>query len=568
MRTNPPSRRRRAVALLAAVVAIAAVTTAGPAGSADAPEPGPDAPAARLTLKGGGSWGPYREVLRWQDDLSEADQPIDLTYTPHGSLLGRQDFLDDKIDYVLSGVGFTPAELAEVPGGANGLIVAPVQVSSLGFLLQSPIPDGLTEFVIHCDPDDPNTPDPDSCLERRAYTGPVRIPNDNLAAMALRFPGPSQPPLTSWNNPAVLSAMGVDNFTTSPLAGPAPVLRSDADEASYYLQQWVATAAPSVWSQLKAAESQVQWEPITERLPRQAGASRDGVEQQGQQLTFGGGDPASGTITGFTAGVFAPLPASALSAVKQGAPNADLEFIQIRNANGDWVAPTPDSINAAVNAGGGAPNYALTNKVPGAYPLVWVDNLYAPAKGLSVQRTEATATLIRYLATDGQEVARPAGEGRLSPALVAMALAAANQLVKSNCEGPDRHVEDNTDPGPFAPDLPGIKAIGTMSHCVQGAAAPAGAGSGSGSGSGGSSSFTSSSDSSGAAASDDPGATGESGELKEKSGASAALSASKLPLPLPPIAGGLDRFATLLIGAAAYFVFRKPIRRALRQGAP
>jgi hypothetical protein len=546
-------------------IGLVALSAAPPAGSADEPAPPPD---TQLVLKGGGSWGPYRETLRWQDDLSGAKTPIDLRYTPHGSLLGRQDFIDGKVDFVLSGIGFTPEELAKVSGGANGVIAAPVQVSSLGFLLQKPIPDGLKEFLVHCDPDDPNVTDPDSCVERREYRGPVRIPTANLAAMALRFPGGGQPPLTSWNNPAVLRAMNVDNFTTAPLAGPAPVLRSDADEASFFLQQWTATAAPSVWSQLKATDTRIVWEPISERLPRQAGASRDGVEQQAQQLTFGGGDPASGTITGFTAGVFAPVPASALGAVKQSSPSADLQFIQIQNANGEWVSPTPDSINAAVNAGAAVPNFALTNKVAGAYPLVWIDNLYAPAKGLSVQNTEATATLIRYLATAGQEAAQPVGEGRLSPPLVATALAAANQLVKSNCEGSDRHVEDNADPGPFAPDVPAMKSIGTMSHCVSGAPpASGGSGSGSGSGSGTGSSLLTSSGTSDDSSAAGAGANGESSALTEKEGAAAVLSASKLPLPIPPIAGGVDRFATLLLGAGAYLLLRKPVRKLLRREA-
>ena len=38
-----------------------------------------------------------------------------------------------------------------------------------------------------------------------------------------------------------------------------------------------------------------------------------------------------------------------------------------------------------------------------AYPLVWVDHLYAPAHGLSIDKTEGLAMTIRYLATTGQE---------------------------------------------------------------------------------------------------------------------------------------------------------------------
>jgi hypothetical protein len=141
--------------------------------------------------------------------------------------------------------------------------------------------------------------------------------------------------------------------------------------------------------------------------------------------------------------------------------------------------------------------------------------------------------------------------------------------VKSNCEGNDRHVEENSDPGPYAPDLPAMKTMGTMSHCVPGAPpATGGSGSGSGSGSsGGSSSLLTSSSAGGADSSADAGASGESSALTEKTGAAAVLSASELPLPIPPVAGGIDRFATLLIGAGAYLVFRKPVRRLLRRPA-
>ena len=286
----------------------------------------------------------------------------------------------------------------------------------MAFVVQQPVPEGLVSLTLKCDPDDPNVVDPSKCIVKKPYTGPVKLPAANLAAMSLKYQGSSTPPLTSWNNAGVLQAMGVPNFTTPLLAGPAPVLRSDQDEMNLFLQQYAVTAAPAVWNGLKQSESRVVWEPITERLPRQAGASRDGVTQQASQLVLGGGDPASGTISNFTAGVMAPMPASALDEIKESYPKAKVQAVQVQNANGDWVTPTPDSINAAVNAGAAAPMYALTNKVPGAYPLVWVDNLYAPAKGLSIDKMEALATVIRYIATAGQDAAAPVGEGKLSRA--------------------------------------------------------------------------------------------------------------------------------------------------------
>jgi hypothetical protein len=519
-------------------------------------------PAATTPLLGAGSWGAYRELLTWQNDLADAESPIDLQYTPHGTVLARQDFIAGNADYILSAMPFSAAESAKVPGG-GGVIAAPVQVSSMTALLQRPVPDGFVSLDIVCDPDDPNTPDPAACVVRTPYTAPVKVPNSNLAAMVLHYPGTTSPPLTSWNSPSVLKAMGVDNFTTPPLAGPAPVLRSDQDEFNYFLQKYVATAAPSVWAGLKASDTRIPWEPISERLGRTASASRDGVEQQGQQLALGGGDPASGTISQFTAGVLGMVPASAKGGIEDAFPKAKVEFMPVQNANGDWVTPTPDSISKAVASGGETPLYALTNKVPGAYPLAWVDYLYAPAKGLSREKAEAIASVIRYLATAGQKAAEPVGEGKLSSDLTQKALAAANTLIESNCAG---KVIENTEAGPYAPDLPELKSIGTVKHCTTEpkeappTTIPAGSGS-----------FTATDFSTGAAtttggATDAPTASSSSGTGGDGDGSrsiSAALTATKLPLPLPSSLARLDRLATILLGAGLFLLLRKPVSRML-----
>ena len=129
--------------------------------------------------------------------------------------------------------------------------------------------------------------------------------------------------------------------------------------------------------------------------------------------------------------------------------------------------PTPDAINKAVDAGRRPPLYALTNTVPGAYPVVWVDHLYAPAHGLSVEKTEGLATLIRYLATTGQE--KETGRGRGPPVGTARRQGARRRgpLVMSNCAGSDRPWScDESDPGPLAPPATtAMKSIGTMLHC-------------------------------------------------------------------------------------------------------
>ena len=241
-----------------------------------------------------------------------------------------------------------------------------------------------------------------------------------------QYPIGGAPPLRSWSNPAVLRAWGFAacfqnplppsgcSLTQLPGAGPGVVGRSDADETSYYLQQYAKIASPKVWKLLAGFFAPVKLDPITERMPVLGGNTRDGVDQQQLQLLQGGADPVTGAFNfATTAGAIGYLPPSSMYALSKLGDAAQLKFVQVQNANGDWVSPTPASIDAAVDAGGATPLYALTHKVKDAYPLVWVEHLYAPAHGLSIAKTEALAAVIRYIATAGQDVTT---DGRRGPA--------------------------------------------------------------------------------------------------------------------------------------------------------
>jgi hypothetical protein len=362
------------------------------------------------------------------------------------------------------------------------------------------------------------------------------------------------------------------------------VLRSDGDETNFYLQQFIKQTAPEIWQHAKDANPLITFEPITERNAVHPYASRDGASQQAAELaSHFGGDPLTGETNGGTSAVIAPVPASAKSSVLSAYPKATVYPVEIKNANDDWVAPTPESINKAVDAGGETPLYAMTNKVPGAYPLVWVNRLYAPARGLSAEKTEAIATVIRYIATVGQAAAAPVGEGRLPDSLVHQALSAADQLVQSNCTGSGMKLESSSDAGPMAPAAMDDANIGPMLHCVAtrpatsttvpttvttapssfdaaGNAGSDGFTDGSGTTSGGASALAAgSSEGSETAA----GATGgvEGAASGSAATADALLTASHLPMPAPGSVPLPDRAATFLLGVGLFLLLRKPVMR-------
>ncbi len=569
-------------------------------------------PTTFVTLRGEGAWSMTGELVPWQNELESASSPINLNYTPNGSLLGRQDLALKQDDFAITGVPWQPGELDKVKGGASAFISAPVQVSTLVTYIeptfQRPVPSFKT-FKQICDPDDPTTwppvgaKRPTDCFVRAAFTGPVHIPNENLAAMYLHYDGTGDLPLYAWNNADVLTAFGLNPATDAidladdgnPAIGPGVALRADGDETNYFIQQYVKAVAPDIWNgEVQSGAGIVQWEPISERIPivPTFGATRDGAEQQIELMASGGCGVGGGSCPNANSpsGGVAGAPPSMLARFQSTFPGAPLLEAQMQNANGDWVPPTPESIDKAVAAGGETPLFALTNKVPGAYPLVWVDRLYAPAHGLSIAKTEGIAMLIRYLATSGQSKEAAVGDGQLTSDLANQALQAANALVTSNCTGSDRHIVSSSDPGPLAPaSATAMKSIGTMLHCEPVAAATtttttfSSAGNTGSDNFGGGSSFTSNdgssslSSASGTGASNSGyssgdtgssssgGSTGSGGGSSSSSASSgsgnALLVASQLPLTQPGGASGTDRLATFLLGAFLYLLFRKPIGR-------
>jgi hypothetical protein len=591
VRRVPTLARRVILASIAGLVAMMLVPTSSSATTSAA------APSLFVSLHGEGAWSISEGLVNWQNQLASASSYIDLNYIAHGTLLGKQDLAANNVDFAISGVPFTADQLAGVPGGAGAFIAAPVDVGTLATLVQPTRSQASTtaQFVTTrtiCNPDDqttwpPGVTDGSQCTVTGPYDGPVRIPTRNLAAMMLHYSDGSTPPLFGWNSPDVLRAFGlnpdagdtIDNYIGQTNFSPGFAGRSDPDEITYYMQQFVKTAAPTVW--LGVSKTGGNWNPITERIPRQPGIQRDGAEEQVNQLAQSGcGTDSSAGCSG--GGGIAPAPPSLLGYFKNAFPDQALGFVQMQNDNGDWVEPTPATINAAIDAGGDTPLYALTHKVSDAYPLVWVDKLYAPAHGLSVEKTEGLSTLIRYLATTGQDGQAALGEGRLSAPLVLQALQAADQLVTSNCVGSDRKIVESTDPGPLAPaTATTMRSIGTMEHCVPTGPPPPPTTTSS-------PSTSPSTPTTAAPFTDTTFASGQTGTGQSNSSATTTptvspvtivtvpagksppstkprsflLTASKLPLDSPAGASGTDRLTTFLLGAALYLLLRKPLARA------
>jgi len=593
-----PARVARVV-FAASLFGLALVAAVGGGSSSAAGDP--------VAIQGAGSWAPAAMITDWGNDLyGPTDSPkINLNYTAHGTLLGRQDLLSGNVDFAITGVPFTADELSAANKAEGDYISAPIQVASLAWII-SPPPTGFVIVTFACNPDDPAVVDPGACFVFTPYNDPakalgtsdnpyLKIPNLNLAAMSSSTSGNPLEPLNIWENPDVRTAAGIPDPLPPPndwnapdwqniggAARPYSVLRSDGDETSYYVQQFwkavsknVSPATDDIWAAVVHAVSPTadpSTYPITERLPRIGQTqTRDGAEQQVKQLGLGGADPASGTISDQIKGVLAPAPASAISYAKGSFPKQFFETIAMKNGAGEWVAPTTETLTKAAQASADHDDqalFALGNDVSGAYPLAWIDRIYVPAHGLTVDKTEAIATSIRYIVTDGQAAEAKAGEGKLADSQVAAALDAANKIVQSNCVGADETIVKSSDPGRLAPDLPGMKSIGDMLHCnplvapstTAPATSPRSTLSTSAVNPASVSQSTLPTLTPPASAAAQSTATANDA-VKSRKTATGALAASNLPLDRPGSDDTADDVATFLLGAGLYLVLRGPAVR-------
>jgi hypothetical protein len=283
-------------------------------------------------------------------------------------------------------------------------------------------------------------------------------------------------------------------------------------------------------------------------------------------------------------------------------PPTPLWIAQMRNGAGEWVAASPDSISIAAEAGAKAgvrAMYGLTENVPGAWPFWWATEIFMPASGLSPSKATALASFVRWAVTAGQSATKVTGDGRLPAVWAEEAIAAADKMLRSNCIGSDRRVEEVTNGGPMWPQgapVPGGKvsicvALDSSSAPTTGSTTVAASSAGGGfaaAGTGGRaprSTFRSAASSVGAGVLGyDPAydemmgpeveefVDGSSSEIAASNstasaGQQAAVqpAASSMPLRDPDDGrGGLDRLTTLLLGGVAFFLLRSSLTRRTR----
>ena len=423
------------------------------------------APFAPIRLQGSGDDDIARELPVWNARLSTATRPPALNYFTQGSSSGRSQLLSGSVDFAVSGVPFTAAELAARPAGAAEIIEVPISVGSAAVVLTTPAGSGWSTFspAPNCDPDDPDA-DPTTCAPIIGpFNGPWRIPANNLSAMITGLaPGFRGNGLTNWSHPDLVAAFGRSDLIVQAVASRHHtfVLRADITAQNQYLLEYARDLGPVAWGLAVESTPQFDWTAIGERLPSTV-VTRFGVETQMGVIALANIDAATNATPDSWTGNGGPIPTTQVAALQASSPGAGLVVAEIQNARGEYVAPNRASLDAAL----------VDPSQPSAYPLTYINRLFTVAGTLTPDEANALAASVRYIVTDGQDTMVEHGSTTLTTQLRDEALAKADQIVAANCTAEGYEVTAGG-PSEFEPDSPLLGAIASMLHCTPRAGTP------------------------------------------------------------------------------------------------
>ena len=181
--------------------------------------------------------------------------------------------------------------------------------------------------------------------------------------------------ITTWDDPAIKALNSSAKLPSSPIT---VVHRSDGSGTTENFTKYLTAAAPSTWT-LKSG-STVEWPADT-----QAGNGNSGVASAVKD----------------TAGAIGYVDLSDAKATQ-------LQFAKLKNAAGKFVAPTVDGASAAVETATINPDLTYNPlNAPGekAYPIAAPTWILVYTAQTDKAKAEAITSFLRFLLTDGQELA-------------------------------------------------------------------------------------------------------------------------------------------------------------------
>jgi ABC-type phosphate transport system substrate-binding protein len=358
----------------AAVIAACAVVLTG-AGLMDSAL----AAGATVSVSGTGSSFDAPAIFTWTTDTRNAPYNLLVNFTSSNSGVGRYEFTNGTTDFAATDIPYGVGNTDSTP---PTFAYAYVPIVGAGVAFMYNIPGLTTQLQLSSDT---------AC---GLLTGGIK----------------------NWDDPAIAA----DNpGITLPNRPVMPVTEADSAGTNYVLEQWCIDEQPALWAAFVAAQES------------QAGGPTDGVTLSATSPNSNWPGIAGGLDDQSTTQVAADVDtnAGAVGAVQTkyaqdfgfGGTNAAQNVALVKNASGDYTAPTPVDVASALayatQLANGTAQLNFDGLGPNVYSLSTYSYLLVPTTGWSSDKGAVLSAFVNYALTIGQQHASSIGYASLGLSL-------------------------------------------------------------------------------------------------------------------------------------------------------
>ena len=330
-------------------------------------------------ISGTGSSFASPAIETWVNAVHGSPYNLSLSWSPSNSGTGRYEFTNQTTDFAVSDIGYVGNTDTTPPSFPFNFI--PITAGGIAFMYNVP---GLTKQ-----------------LQLSSYS-----------ACGLLTGG-----ITSWNN----AAIAADNPGVSlPNIPVVPVTESDSAGTNFVLEEWCMDEQPQLWAAFAQAQNS------------QAGGPTDGVAISATSPNSnwpgikGGLDDQSTTavasdVANNAGGIGAVQVKYAEEESGFGGTDPTKNVALVKNASGDYTAPTPVGVASALAYATQLPNGTHQLNFNGAGPHVYNPSTYSylltPTTGWAASKGDTMSQFVNYVLTLGQQTAPSFGYASLGLSL-------------------------------------------------------------------------------------------------------------------------------------------------------
>jgi phosphate transport system substrate-binding protein len=337
-----------------------------------------EAGALGTAISGTGSSFAAPAMLTWINTVSNSPYNLPISYTSSNSGQGRYEFTNQTTDFAVSDIGYVGNVDTMPPSFPFNFI--PLVGAGIAFMYNVP---GLTKQL-----------QLSSLTACEILTGTI----------------------TNWDNHDIATE---NPGVTLPNLAIVPVTESDSAGTNYALESWCIHEQPTVW------------DAFVQQQETQSGGPTDGVALSDTSPNTNWPGIHGGLDVQSTATVAAEVAtnAGAIGAVQTkyaidegfSGTNPTKSVALVKNASGDYTAPTPVDVASALAYATQLPNGTAELDFDGVGPHVYNPSTYSylltPTTGWSSSKGATMSAFVNYALTLGQEVAPSFGYASLGLAL-------------------------------------------------------------------------------------------------------------------------------------------------------